>query len=172
MTMSFSKTEDRLLLRVSTTENDEHQIWLTRRFSKELWPALLKTVEKQSLPPETAASPTTTSQVKRAVMAMQHNDALQKADMSQKHDEKKLNTPSTKKPMLAIGAQCQPLKTGGMLLKIQTIENLSIDLNLSEQLLHAFCHQISSLTQKAEWDLIFTVGDRSIQVSSANQVVH
>ena len=106
MTMSYSATEDRLLLRVSTTAHDEHQIWLTRRFVKVLWPTLFKGVEKQSLPPETAAAPTTTPQVKRAVMAMQHNEALQKTDMTQQHDEEKVNKPSTEKPMLATGGQC------------------------------------------------------------------
>ena len=100
MTMSYSATEDRLLLRVSTTANDEHQIWLTRRFVKMLWPALFKGVEKQSLPPETAAAPTTTPQVKRAVMAMQHNEALQKTDMTQQHDEKKVNKRSTYSPIV------------------------------------------------------------------------
>jgi len=172
MTMSYSPTEDRLLLRVSTTAHDEHQIWLTRRFIKVLWPALIKGVEKQSIPPETAAAPTTTPQVKRAVMAMQHNDALQKTDMTQKHDEEKVNKPSTAKPMLATGGQCLPLKTGGMRLNLKTAENLQVGLNLNEQLLHAFCHQVSSLTQKAEWDLTYTVGDPNVQAPAGEQAVH
>ena len=148
MTMSYSPTEDRLLLRVSTTAHDEHQIWLTRRFIKVLWPVSIKGVEKQSLPPETVAAPTTTPQVKRAVMAMQHNNALQKTDMTQKHDEEKVNKPSTDKPMLATGGQCVPLNTGGMRLNLKTAENLQVGLNLNEQLLHAFCHQVSSLRRK------------------------
>ena len=46
--------------------------------------------------------------------------------------------------------QCAPLNTGGMRLNLKTAENLKVGLNLNEQLLHAFCHQVSS-TQKAEW---------------------
>lgn len=172
MTMSYSATEDRLLLRVSTTAQEEHQIWLTRRFIKVLWPALMKGVEKQSLPPETAAAPTTTPQVKRAVMAMQHNEALQKTDMSKPHDEEKVNKPSTDKPMLAVGGQCTPQQTGGMRLNLKTAENLQIGLNLNEQLLHAFCHQITSLTQKAEWDLSYRISDPNVQVPAGEQAVH
>lgn len=172
MTMSFSATEDRLLLRVSTTAHEEHQIWLTRRFVKILWPALMKGVEKQSLPPETAAAPTTTPQIKRAVMAMQHNDALQKTDLSKQHDEEKVNKPSTEAPMLATGGQCLPLKTGGMRLNLKTSDGLQVGLNLNEQLLHAFCHQITTLTQKAEWDLSYTVGDPNVQVPTGEQAVH
>lgn len=172
MTMSYSATEDRLLLRVSTTAHDEHQIWLTRRFINVLWPALMKGVEKQSLPPETAAAPTTTPQVKRAVMAMQHNDALQKTDMTKKHDEEKINKPSTEKPMLAIGGQCTPLPTGGMRLNLKTAENLQIGLNLNEHLLHAFCHQITSLTEKAEWGLAVGVGDPNVHTPAGEQAIH
>ena len=172
MTMSYSATEDRLLLRVSTTANDEHQIWLTRRFVKMLWPALFKGVEKQSLPPETAAAPTTTPQVKRAVMAMQHNEALQKTDMTQQHDEKKVNKRSTEKPMLAVGGQCVPLQTGGLRLILKTAENLQVALNLNEQLLHAFCHQITSLTQKAKWELPYAITDPSVEGLPNERAVH
>ena len=172
MTMSYSATEDRLLLRVSTTARDEHQIWLTRRFINVLWPALIKGVEKQSLPPETVAAPTTTPQVKRAVMAMQHNVALQETDMTKKHDEEKINKPSTNKPMLATGGQCTPLPTGGMRLNLKTAENLQIGLNLNKHLLHAFCHQITSLTEKAEWGLAVGVGDPNVQAPLGEQAIH
>ena len=172
MTMSYSATEDRLLLRVSTTAHDEHQIWLTRRFVKVLWPTLFKGVEKQSLPPETAAAPTTTPQVKRAVMAMQHNEALQKTDMTQRHDEEKVNKPSTEKPMLATGGQCVPLQSGGMRLILKTAENLQVALNLNKQLLHAFCHQVTSLTHKADWDLAYSLADSAVQVLAVEQAVH
>jgi hypothetical protein len=37
--------EDRLMLRLSTTEGAEFRFWLTRTFVKKLWGMLLKTVE-------------------------------------------------------------------------------------------------------------------------------
>ena len=37
MTMSFSAEDDRLLLRLSTRDMTEYQLWLTRRFVKVLW---------------------------------------------------------------------------------------------------------------------------------------
>lgn len=172
MTMSYSPVEDRLLLRVSTTAHEEHQIWLTRRFVNVLWPALIKGVEQQALPPETAAAPTTTPQVKRAVVAMQHHEALQKTDLSQKHDEEKVNKPSTVKPMLATGGRCLPTKGGGMRLTIKTQEGLQVGLNLNQQLLHALCHQISSLSQKAEWGLVLSVGDPNVVVPEGRQALH
>ena len=172
MTMSYSAVEDRLLLRVSTTAHAEHQIWLTRRFVSVLWPALIKGVERQALPPETAAAPTTTPQVKRAVVAMQHHEALQKTDMSQKHDEEKVNKPSTPNPLLATGGQCQPMKGGGMRLNLRTKEGLQISLNLNPQLLHALCHQISSLAMKADWDLALAVGDPNVTMPEGKVALH
>lgn len=175
MTMSYSPVEDRLLLRVSTTAHEEHQIWLTRRFVTVLWPALIKGVEKQSLEslaPATAAAPTTTPQVKRAVMAMQHHEALQKTNMTKKHDEEKVNKPSTVTPMLATGGQCVPVKGGGMRLNLKTQEGLQVGLNLNQQLLHAFCHQIGSLAQKADWGLSLSVGDPNVVMPEGRQAVH
>lgn len=172
MTMSYSPVEDRLLLRVSTTAHDEHQIWLTRRFVRVLWPALVKGVEEQSLPPETIAQPTTTPKVRQAVMAMQHQEALQTTDMTQKHDEEKVNKPSTVKPMLAVGGQCVPQKGGGMRLNLKTREGLQVGLNLNQQLLHAFCHQLETLTRKAEWGLSVGVGDPNVAVPEGKRAVH
>lgn len=172
ITMSYLRTEDRLLLRVSTTRHDEHQILLTRRFVKLLWPALIKSIEKQSLPSETAAAPTTTPQVKRAVIAMQHNDVLQKTDMTKSYDEQKVNKPSTMKPMLVTGGQCSPLPTGGVQLTLKTEENLEIGLTLRETLLHGFCHQITSLTTKADWGLATIVGDPNIHAPAGESAIH
>ena len=46
MTMGFSAEDDRLLLRLSTRDRTEYRLWLTRRFVKVLWGALIQTLEK------------------------------------------------------------------------------------------------------------------------------
>ncbi len=47
ITMSYAPEEDRLLLRISTADKTEYQLWLTRRFVGVLWTALMKRKEKQ-----------------------------------------------------------------------------------------------------------------------------
>jgi len=170
MTMSYSPVEDRLLLRVSTTDHAEHRVWLTRRFVQALWPALIKGVEKQALPPQAATMDS--PKAKTAAVAMQHHEALQKADMSKMHDEEKVNKPSTEQPMLATGGQCIPLKEGGAQLTLKMQQGLQVGLHLNQRFLHAFCHQIQALTLKAEWGLQFTVGDPNVVAAEDDHAVH
>ena len=45
--MSFMAENDRLLMRVSTTDKNEFHFLLTRRFVNILWPALMTVIEKE-----------------------------------------------------------------------------------------------------------------------------
>ena len=45
--MNYSAEQDRLRLRVGTTDKKEYQFMLTRRFVRVLWAALIKVLEKQ-----------------------------------------------------------------------------------------------------------------------------
>ena len=46
LTLTFDPIEDRMLLRIGTAKNTEYQLWLTRRFIKVLWEALMKTLDR------------------------------------------------------------------------------------------------------------------------------
>ena len=82
ITMSYSAEQDRLLLRVGTTDKKEYQLMMTRRFVRVLWAALIKVLGsqpdlKRDLMPK----------VKKAVMAMEHQKALSGADFSRTHEK-------------------------------------------------------------------------------------
>ena len=44
--MEYVAEEDRLLLRVQTVDHNEFLVWLTRRYVKQLWPLLVKLLER------------------------------------------------------------------------------------------------------------------------------
>jgi len=46
--MIYSSEQDRILQRIGTAEKSEYQLWLTRRFIKVLWDALMTTMEKDT----------------------------------------------------------------------------------------------------------------------------
>ena len=83
ITMSHSAKEDRLLLRISTTEKSEFQFWLTRRFVLVLWLALLTVIEQEDPGTKRNLMPA----AKKAVMAMEHQQAVGVSDFTRKHDE-------------------------------------------------------------------------------------
>ena len=46
LTLTFDPIEDRMLLRIGTAKNTEYHLWLTRRFIKVLWEALMKVLDR------------------------------------------------------------------------------------------------------------------------------
>ena len=83
ITMSHSAEEDRPLLRISTLDKAEFQFWLTRRFVNVLWPALMTVIEKEN----PAAKKNLMPAAKKAVVAMEHQEAVAAADFTRDHDE-------------------------------------------------------------------------------------
>ncbi|MBT3305917.1 MAG: hypothetical protein HN377_05475 [Alphaproteobacteria bacterium] len=153
ITMSYSVEDDRLLLRISTTEKSEFQFWLTRRFVQVLWPALLTAIEQENASEKLALQPA----AKQAVMAMEHQQSVGASDFSHKHDEdsKKL----TAAPLLVVGGSVTPGKGGVTGLVLKTQAGAEIKLSLNKDLLHALCKLLINTTMKADWGLDLTVGD-------------
>lgn len=165
ITMTFSAEEDRLLLRISTSEQSEYQLWLTRRFIKVLWAALMKVMEKDAelkkdLVPE----------VRDALMAMEHQEAVQTANFDQTHDEDNRDLTSNTGPLLVTGGTITPVKKDLTRLTLNTENGMAINVALNKQLLHAFCHMTISTSFRAEWDLDLAVGDPGVINADASKV--
>ena len=89
------ETEDRLLLRLSTTDNCEFRFWLTRRFVKRLWAMLVQMLEwdqavRQQVDPAT----------RRAVLDIQHEGYAQQANYAKKFEEVPRQLPLGETPAL------------------------------------------------------------------------
>ncbi len=166
ITMTFNAEEDRMLLRISTKDGSEYQLWLTRRFVKVLWGALMNSMEqnpdlKKTLQPE----------IKDAVMGMRHQEAIATSNFEKPHDEVKRNLTSNTCPLLVTGGTVTPLKSGVTKLNFTTTDGQGINFTLEENLLHAVCHIIITSSQKAEWGLDLTVGDPTI-ISADRSKIH
>ncbi len=166
ITMSFSPEEDRILLRISTTDGSEYQLWLTRRFIRVLWGALLQTLERD---PELKKA--VMPEVKDAIMGMRHQEALASSDFEQPHQDGKRNLTSNTGPLIVTGGTVTPMKNGTTRLTFATADGKGINFSLDEKLLHATCHLIISTTQKAEWDLDLMIGDPTV-IAADKSVIH
>lgn len=165
--MSFLAEDDRLLMRVSTTDKSEFHFLLTRRFVNVLWPALMTAIEKEDVQAKRNLMPA----ARKAVTAMKHQEAVAESDFTQTHDEDtKQLTPD---PLLVTGGSVHPGKKGGcdLVFKTQvkmrgaaeaatgTQKGAEIKISLNKTLLHALCRLLIETTMKAEWDLGLVVGD-------------
>ena len=155
ITMSHLAEEDRLLLRISTLDKAEFQFWLTRRFVNVLWPALMTVIEKEN----PAAKKNLMPAAKKAVMAMEHQEAVAAADFTRDHDEGNKDLTPGPGPLLVIGGSVSPGESGATELILKTRNNAEIKVSLNKELLHALCKLLIETTTKAGWDLGLSVGD-------------
>ena len=168
ISMSFSPEEDRVLLRISTTDHNECRLWLTRRFVRILWKALLQVLTAQ---PD-VVRPDLEPKVKDAIIAMQHHDIVQASDFSKKYDVKKENKPVSEKPTLVIGGACYASKDSTTRIKFQTADGKEVNVKLNAELVHALCHLLVATTVKAEWNLDLTIGGANVFVPEKPTHLH
>ncbi len=169
ITMSYVAEDDRLLLRISTTDKTEYRLWLTRRFVGVLWPALMKSMEKTPARKAAALMPA----ARKAVMAMEHQEALDQSDFSHPHEEKGYRDLTSKSgPLLVVGGKVTPGRDGSAVLVFKTRKGAEIKFTLDKTLLHALCKLLTQTTAKAGWELGITVGDPAILAPADKRQVH
>jgi len=168
MTMTYVAEQDRLMFRVSTTDDIEYQMWFTRRFVGVLWGALRQTMERN---PDLRDD--MTRDVKDAILGMEHQEAVQQADFTQEHKKDNTNLTSNTGPLLVVGGAVTPGEGELTGIKFSTKDGTEVRFNLNKQLLHAFCHLMVSTAVRAEWSLDLTMGDANVVLpDAAVQQVH
>ncbi len=173
ITMSYTAEEDRLLLRISTTDRTEYRLWLTRRFVGVLWPALMQTMGKSPVGKKAAPLSDLMPEAQKAVMAMEHQEALDASDFSHGHDEDGYRDLTSKSgPLLVVGGSVNPGRDGSAVLVFKTRKGAEIKFTLDKTLLHALCKLLTQTTAKAGWELGFTVGDPAILAPADKRQVH
>ncbi len=170
MTAEYVKVQDRIVFRVSTRNRIEYRVWLTRRLVKGLWGVAIKAFE---LEPEVAQQSNQPG-VKKAVMSMKHQEAVQSGDFSRKHDVKTVKSPQIEQnhPLLAISAEIGRTDKETIRLTFHTAERKNVSLNLTSEMLHAVCHLLQKATDKAGWDLKLSVGDAGSVVTNSTEQLH
>lgn len=141
-------TADRLLLRLSTTGNQEFRFWLTRRFVKRLWAMLVQMLEwedavRQQLDPAT----------RRAVLDIQHEGYGQQADYARKFEEAPRELPLGEAPALLVKARGKKGQNGMQLLSLRPQQGQGIDLTLDTGLLHVFSRLLRQAVARTDWDI-------------------
>jgi hypothetical protein len=146
------ESEDRLLLRLSTTDNHEFRFWLTRRFVKRLWAMLVQMLEwdqavRQQVDPET----------RRTVLDIQHEGFSRQANYAKKFDESTREIPHSlplgENPTLLAKAKGKKAERGGQLLSLYPQQGQGIDMTLDTKLLHIFSRLLSQAVAKTDWDM-------------------
>lgn len=152
MQIRHDESEDRLLLRLSTTDNHEFRFWLTRRFVKRLWAMLVQMLEwdqavRQQVDPET----------RRTVLDIQHEGFSRQANYAKKFEESTQEIPHTlplgEAPTLLAKAKGKKGERGSQLLSLYPQQGQGIDMTLDTKLLHIFSRLLRQAVAKTDWDI-------------------
>jgi len=146
------EAEDRLLLRLSTTDNHEFRFWLTRRFVKRLWAMLVQMLEWDQAVRQ-QADPAT----RRTVLDIQHEGYAQQANYAQKFEESTGDAPRSlplgEEPTVLAKAKGKKGEKGLQMLSLHPHRGQGIDITLDTRLLHIFTRLLRQAVDKTDWDM-------------------
>jgi hypothetical protein len=146
--LDFIPEQDRLLLRVSTDNQQEVRLWLTRRALRLLWPLLVQMARSS---PEVALQ--SNPQARDALVGMQHEQALSKADFAKPFEEVPREMPLGAEPILVARMRSNRDDQGNQILGLLPQKGQGINLTLDNTLLHSFCKLVQNAVAKADWDI-------------------
>jgi hypothetical protein len=146
--LSFAPVEDRLLLRMNTTDASEFRFWLTRRYVKLLWPVLMKMLQDELAGYDS-------EQARQEILSFQFQEATQNMDYSTSFDENVEQRPLGDVPILLARITTKKREDGTQLLSLHPEDGQGIDLALNQKLLHSICKLIQDALKKTDWDLDF-----------------
>ena len=152
------ENEDRLLLRLSTTDNAEFRFWLTRRFVKRLWAMLVQMLEWDQAVRQ-QADPAT----RRTVLDIQHEGYAQQANYAKKFEEPAQEAPRSlplgEAPTVLAKAKGKKGEKGTQLLSLHPQQGQGIDMTLDTKLLHVFTRLLRQAVAKTDWDINLALHD-------------
>lgn len=146
--ISFVPDEDRLLLRLSTQDQQEFRLWLTRRLVKALRPAFDQTLVAQPRI-QTQATP----QARQELLKFEHERVVQAADFKTPYRAEEKRLPLGQQPLVVTQIKIQRQPGGGIALSLAPTNGQGVDLALTPPLLHSFVALLENALATADWSL-------------------
>jgi hypothetical protein len=153
LNMEYSPSQDRLVLKINTRDKQEARLFLTRRFTRELWDALINIMGQQ---PEIKQQPN--PEVKKAMMAFRQ-EARTKKESFQKSYERGNAFPIGETPALVTGFRFVAKRKGRPARMIfVTDQKQEIGIPATENILYSFAKLMSQAVGVTGWDLTLEMG--------------
>lgn len=146
--VNYVPAQDRILVRVSTTDNTEMRMWLTRRFITVLWPVMLQMLESD--PSVVGQSDT---QTKQEVLSFRHEEAISKTRFTKSFQTPTQVNPVNRVPFLITKLSTKRLDNGRTQMMFGTAKGRGLQFVVDRTLTHSLCKLIADCASKAKWDL-------------------
>ncbi len=154
--LKYDAREDRTLLRISTLDKCEYQFWMTRRFTKLLWPALIRMLESTG-----KVAQQRDQAAKSAILAFEHEKATSNSDFATKYQEDATRTPLGTSPVLLAKVEVKSDSGKVPRLGLHPLEGRGLEIAVDDKLIHSFCSMLAKAAQSADWRLDLSIGEES-----------
>ncbi len=160
LSISYLPEQDRILVRVNTSDSHELQYWFTRRLTLGLLPLLDRVVTEHAA---IAGGPATTHMAaadltaKKAMADFARAETMRSADFSTPYKTPATGQPLFDSPLLITDISIAPL--AGAQMRMSCTEKFGnsaqpvrrFELALSQQLSHAFVHLLERAVDASQW---------------------
>jgi hypothetical protein len=169
VSVDFVAEEDRLRLRIATSEGAELRFWLTRRYLRLLWPALRSLAELAN--PVVQQSPERVSlEARKALVEMEHAEAVKQADFSKPFAPTGAEMPLGDAPLLLARVQGMRGPDGRPLLAMHTQQGRGLTLNSDSLLIHSLMKLLHQAAAQAQWDLALELPQAAAAPSAGSRL--
>ena len=159
LSVSYQAEQDRLLLRVSSTNGQEMRLWLTRRLMLGLWPLISRLQTEQLLKLEAAGSALDDAdeELRRMLAEFRKEEFLQRADFDTPYQDQ-ATLPLGTEPLLVTDVDATPLPGGRTRLSLNERASVSggekprgFQLELDAKLMQGLLHLLERALTHAQW---------------------
>lgn len=146
LNVSYVDVEDRLMLKVSTTDDKEYRAWCTRRFTRILLERLEamfenEVDEEQVVPEET----------RKEVAQIKHDGAVKQQAFAKPYEAEPLEYPLGEEGILLTTLRYNQLESGNISINLSDNSGKGLSLNLDDNLRHQLYELFKRAARRAAW---------------------
>jgi hypothetical protein len=159
MSVTYLPEQDRILMRINTTEGGEMRMWMTRRLMVGLWPLLSKLLTEHLLKLESAGASLTgaNAELKKMLADFRKEEFLQHADFDTPYKEGQARLPLGEEPLLVTDVDATPLANGPLRLNFNErppsgdTKPRSFQMEMQPKLMQGLMHLLDQALLQSQW---------------------
>jgi hypothetical protein len=159
MSVTYLPEQDRILMRVNTTEGEEMRMWLTRRLMVGLWPLLTKLLIEHLLKLESAGASLSGAnpELKKMLADFRKEEFLQHADFDTPYQEGEGRLPLGEEPLLVTDVDASPLTSGPLRLNFNErppqgdAKPRTFQMEMQPKLMQGLMHLLDQALLQSQW---------------------
>lgn len=164
LNIEFQAAEDRLVLKANTTDKQEMRLWLTRRFTKQLWDSLQQILQQSPELVKQQADPET----RKAMLAFEQEKSVKREQFEKDYEDEAEGFPLGEAPVLLTGFGYTPPKDREPArIALRTEAGHEIGLPVNEHILLSLAKLLQQVMPSTGWDLRLEIGYKTDEAPAA-----